>query len=170
MPNLSFFTEVRKNSMALQSLATKFWKPTAVAGATVYGAYGVYEWKKAKRALQVESMRKEQLEKLFDSVDTHNSGFINKNDLATLLNSYEDGTRQKFSVADVTAMLAVADGDHDGRLSKLEFVRICQDHLSPSLIESEKRHTMSKSARRELVRVEEAAVKKAESLSSSQSQ
>ena len=105
--------------MALKSLAFKFWKPAAVAGGTVYGIYGTYEWNAAKTSLKIEGMNKEKLGNLFESIDTKRSGFVDVDELTTVLNH---SGHQKFSAADVKAMLAVADKDHDGKLCKDEFI------------------------------------------------
>lgn len=117
------FLSLLSAPMALRSLASKFWKPVAVAGSTVYGSYGVYEWNKAKSVLHLEDMGRDQLGQLFDSIDTKKSGYIDVEELNTAL---QKSAKNKFRSADVKAMLAVADEDHDGKLGKDEFIHICE--------------------------------------------
>jgi hypothetical protein len=146
-PFYLFFTKV---VMALKSFALKFWKPTAVAGATVYGAYGTYQWNNAKSVLHVDG-RKEELEIVFDSIDANKSGFINVDDLSKALNK----SGKMFSAGDVKAMLAVADLDHDGKLSKKEFVQMCERVTSSK---QENTHTMPERNLAELTKIDEEAL------------
>lgn len=114
--------------MALSNLLTRFWKPMAITGATVYGAYGAYEWKEAKQALHIEKKGESELSQLFDTIDTHKSGFIDIDELTQVLNK----SGHRFRRADIKAMMALADEDQDGQLSKEEFIRICKTLNSTS--------------------------------------
>jgi glutamyl-tRNA reductase len=112
----------------LSNLAHKLWKPAAFVGATVYGTYGLYEWNKAKSELNLNGMGKKELENVFDSIDVNKKGFINVDELTEVLN--KSNKIKKFSNADIKAMLAAADENHDGNLSKEEFVHICEASAS----------------------------------------
>lgn len=106
--------------MSLKLFMLRVVRPVALVTAVTGSAYGYKEWEKAKSALKLSTNDSEMIA-LFDKVDKNHSGYIEKQDLRDALKSAGYGV----NLIALDAMMKVADENHDGRISKDEWLHIC---------------------------------------------
>ncbi len=70
-------------------------------------------------------MKKEDLANLFDKIDADHSGFIDVNELDHALKA----TGEKFRSFEIKSMMDAADENHDGKISKEEFLHMWEKAL-----------------------------------------
>ena len=92
---------------------------------TISSSYGLYEWNRAQDALKLKGKTINELSILFDQIDSNKSGSIDLNELEDALKKYGDNS--KFSKSQIRAMMNKADIDHDGQISREEFMKICEE-------------------------------------------
>ena len=122
--------------MAFKLLIVKAIKPAFALGALATVYYGTYEWNKAKNALHLDPrMSEEQMIKVFNEIDTSHDGFISEKELHDALEA--KGLRiGKFGM---DAMMKAADENHDGSISKEEWIHMIKTmHANPSMHVPEK--------------------------------
>jgi len=99
-------------------------KPFIAATGVGVTSYGAYQWKEAKKVLNLdENMSCEEMMKLFDEIDEDHSGDIDTDELhaALLIRGLDVG---KFGLQ---AMMQTADEDDDGKISREEWVHIIKN-------------------------------------------
>lgn len=112
--------------MSYKLFVIKAAKPIAAVLAVSIGGFGYREWKKDKEALHITNNINEMVS-LFDKYDKDHSGSIEKRDLRAAL----EQAGVKVSELQLDLMMMVADEDHDGKISREEWVHICQKVATP---------------------------------------
>lgn len=64
-----------------------------------------------------------ELSDIFDKIDSNKNGSIDLNELDRALNT----SNFRFSKSQLRAMMKKADVDHDGQISREEFINICEE-------------------------------------------
>lgn len=100
-------------------------KPISVIVIGTYASYGLYEWNRAEDALKIKGKSIDELAKLFDEIDENKNGSIDLTELEHALK--RSNSKDKFSKTQLRAMINRADVDHDGLISKEEFINICEE-------------------------------------------
>lgn len=100
-----------------------FSKPAVAVGIVLAGTSGgTYQWQQYQYKLGVIGKTETELIRIFKSLDSDGSGFIDESELGQALASHG-------VVIDSTAlhaMLAAADENKDGKLSQAEFLHMCK--------------------------------------------
>jgi predicted MarR family transcription regulator len=81
----------------------------------------VYEWKRAQHALHLDGKNLDELSQIFDEIDVDKSGSIDLKELDQALKK----THQKFGRIQLDAMMNSVDANHDGKISREEFLNVC---------------------------------------------
>jgi hypothetical protein len=107
-------------------------KPLAVLALGTYGAYGLYEWNRANVVLGINGKNQQELSEIFDKIDQDKSGTIELSELDQALSK----SQVKFTKGQIRAMMKKADVDHDGNISREEFLNICEELQSSAHVPS----------------------------------
>lgn len=108
-------------------IIVKLAKPVALLAVSTAAWYGQTKWREANRALKIEGKSKAELGKLFDSIDEDGNGTIDESELKHAL----EKAGVHMSHMDLKSMINSADENHDGKISKEEFLHICVKIQSP---------------------------------------
>lgn len=106
----SFFTKVAK------PLFIKGAKPVGAAVVSCATYYAYQEWQKAGEVLQITD-NKQQMERLFDRIDTGSSGRINSRELKTAL----EKAGMNVGAIKLKAMIYAVDENSDGKINREEW-------------------------------------------------
>ncbi len=93
-------------------------------GFGAYGAYGLYEWNRAEDSLKLKGKTIEELSSIFDHIDEDKSGSISLSELDHALNQ---PNTPHFGKIQLKAMMKKADVNHDGMISRDEFLNLCEE-------------------------------------------
>ncbi len=121
--------------MSLKLFVLNRAKPLAAAVTVIAAAYGTKEWQRAKDALQKPSGNYEpDMMKLFDRIDTDQSGWIDSDELSSAL----DRVGVQVSRLSLESMARCADDILDGKISRAEWMHIGhrlskENGITPSL-------------------------------------
>jgi hypothetical protein len=101
----------------------KVYKPIAALVTLCSATYGYREWYKARKSLQITSDSTEaEINAIFDRLDRDHNGEIDSEELRDAL----DKAGMDISLFEVELMMRTADENSDGRISKSEWIKICQ--------------------------------------------
>jgi hypothetical protein len=115
--------------MSFKLAILKIGKPLAMAVAGVGVWYGNKQWNVVEETLHINPHDKKDMLRVFDEIDTHKTNSISPDELKEALHK----TGKDLSSRQLKAIFDVADVDHDGTLSRKEWVNALEHHSQVSV-------------------------------------
>ena len=108
--------------MVFKLAMLKLAKPVGILVFGAASAYGYQQWDRAQKSLHIDTTKGDSdIMAIFDNIDKDKSGFIDEEELKDELAK----TNIKISWVQLKALMLAADEDHDGKISKKEWLHVC---------------------------------------------